>query len=146
MSQDKRPRENASRVGDFVEERVESVVLYGGGHKYSKEDRTSINTLFVTKVQTSTLPSEFSGWGCQCTLIVTFSIPPLFSRSPPSLTRALASRAIEARSSSSTILSIDSSTYSFGGESGRGRSPNCNLQKISRRPNLVNIHQEKLTE
>jgi hypothetical protein len=30
MSQDKRPRENASRVGDFLEERVECVVLFGG--------------------------------------------------------------------------------------------------------------------
>lgn len=146
MGQYKRPREDAGCVGDFLEERVESVVLYGGGHKDSKEDRTSINTLFVTKVQTSTLPSEFSGWGCQFILIVTFSGPPLFSRLPPSLTRALASRAIEARSSSSTMLSIDSSTYSFDGESGRGKSPNWSLQKISWRPKLVNIHQEKLTE
>lgn len=116
-------------------------------HKHSNEGRKNVNTLFVSKVQTSILLSlsGFSGWGCQCTVIVTFSGPPLFSRSPPWLTRALASRAIEARSSSSTILSIESSIYSFDGESGRGTFPNSLLQKLLGRPNLVNIH-GKLTE
>ena len=104
-----------------------------------------VNTLFVTKDQTSILLSWFSGCGCQCTVIVTFSGPPLFSRSPPWLTRALASRAIEARSSSSTILSIESSIYSFDGESGRGTFPNSWLQKLLRRPNIVNLY-VKLTE
>ena len=90
----------------------ESVTFHGGDKKIN-------NTLFISKVPMSVRPSLLSECCSQFSLIVTISGPPPLSRSPLRLTRACTWRAMEARSSSRTMLSTESSTKSLVGESAR---------------------------
>lgn len=94
-------------------------------------DKSISNTLFISKVPTSARPPPFGECRNQCTLIVTISGPPPLSRSPLPLTRALTWRAMETRSSSSTMVSTESSMKSFVGESARTELCSVELRTYS---------------